>query len=217
MARRIIDSRLCPIFYIIVYLKQTKLLRQSDQFFVQCATPYKDIPRDTIRRWTKQVLKLSGVDTVRFKAHSTRATATSLADSRHFPIDTILKLVGWKSSSTFARYYKRPYMVDVKSRFCHAAVSLSKAIETSTRLDFSSSDMTFKIWFWPSHSGMGEMEFNNQTNLPEMFDWDSIDSMKEWEEQTPSPTFRTSVVLIPTSCLSLPWCLVCLCDIHVEV
>ena len=120
-----VDRRLCPVLYIKEYLKRTKLLRQSDQFFVQCAKPYKGVSRDTIRRWTKQVLKLSGVDTVRFKAHSTRAAATSLADSRHVPMDTILKFAGWKSSSTFARYYKRPIMADSESRFCHAVLTTS--------------------------------------------------------------------------------------------
>ena len=89
-----VDRRLCPVLYIKEYLKRTKLLRQSDQFFVQCTKPYKGVSRDTIRRWTKQVLRLSGVDTVRFKAHSTRAAATSLADFRHVPMDTILKFAG---------------------------------------------------------------------------------------------------------------------------
>ena len=91
-----VDRRFSTDLYIKEYLKRTKLLRQSDQFFVQCAKPYKGVSRDTVRRWTKQVLKLSGVDTVRFKAHSTEAAATSLADSRHVPMDTILKFSGWK-------------------------------------------------------------------------------------------------------------------------
>ena len=121
----LVDRRICPVLYIKEYLKRTKLLRQSDQFFVQCAKPYKGVSRDTIRRWTKQVLKLSGVDTVRFKAHLTRAAATSLADSRHVPMDTILKFAGWKSSCTFARYYKRPIMADTESCFCHAVLTTS--------------------------------------------------------------------------------------------
>ena len=116
---------LCPVLYIKEYLKRTKLKRQSDQFFVKCAKPYNGVSRDTIRRWTKQVLKLSGVDTVRFKAHSTRAAATSLADFRHVPMDTILKFAGWKSYSTFARYYKRPIMGDSESCFCHAVLTTS--------------------------------------------------------------------------------------------
>ena len=121
-----VDRRLCPVLYIKEYLKRIKLLRQSDQFFVQCAKPYKGVSRDTIRRWTKQVLRLSVVDTVRFKAHSTRAAATSLADFRHVPMDTILKFAGWKSSSTFARYYKRPLMADSESRFCHAVLTSTR-------------------------------------------------------------------------------------------
>ena len=94
-----VDRRLCPVLYIKEYLKRTKLLRQSDQFFVQCAKPYKDIPRDTVRRWTKQVLRLSGEDSVCFKAHSTRAAVSSLAEFRHVSMNTILKFVIWKSSS----------------------------------------------------------------------------------------------------------------------
>ncbi|GFR90576.1 tyrosine recombinase XerC [Elysia marginata] len=117
-----VDRRLCPVLYTKEYLKCTKPLRQSDQFFVQCNQLYKGVSKDTIiRRWTKQVLQLSGINTQRYKPHSTGAASTSLAHSRQVPIDIILKSAGWKSTCTFARYYKRPLLSGAESKFSGAA------------------------------------------------------------------------------------------------
>ena len=106
-----------------------------------------------------------------------------------------------------------PLLVYLCKGYLHINGALSKAIFTSTGLDLSSSnhvtDTTFRISFGPSHFEMGEMELNNKTNLPVMFDWDSIDSTRDWEGQKPSLTFRTSLMFVPS-------CLVCHCDIDVK-
>ena len=168
-----------------------------------------------ICRWTKQVLKLSGVDTVRFKAHSTRYAATSLADSQHIPMDTILKFA--ISSSPFARYYKLPIMADTENLFCYTVLTMyiNPLVYLFPRQSWHQQDLSFPLQImWQmrplkSHLGHPILEWGRWSLIiKQTYQWCLIG--------TSSLTFRTSIVLIPTSCLSLPVCLVCHCDIHVK-
>ena len=52
-------------------------------------------------------MKQAGIDTDRFKAHSTRSAGTSAAKGM-IPIETILSSGGWSSGNTFATFYDRP-------------------------------------------------------------------------------------------------------------
>jgi len=46
----------------------------------------------------------AGIDTRKFKPHSTRAASTSAAKIRSVPKEDILLSVGWKSGCTFVKY-----------------------------------------------------------------------------------------------------------------
>ena len=70
--------------------------------------PFKRVGRDTISRWLKLVLTDSGIDTSRFKPHSTRAANTSAASNASVSLDDILHTAGWSSESTFAKFYNKP-------------------------------------------------------------------------------------------------------------
>lgn len=110
-----VDRRICVITYLQQYLKRTKCYRSHDKhnkLFLSWRSPHHPVSRDTLRRWTKNVMDLAGIDTDCFKPHSTRAASTSAVDSMNVPIDTILKAVGWKGSSSFAKYYKKPVLKD---------------------------------------------------------------------------------------------------------
>ena len=52
-------------------------------------------------------MEASGVDTTKFKAHSTRSAATSKI-SYYKPTDEILKHIGWSGGSTFQTFYNKP-------------------------------------------------------------------------------------------------------------
>jgi hypothetical protein len=52
---------------------------------------------NTISRWIKNVLCLSGINTDIFKAHSTRSAATCAVFIAGIPIVDILKTDGWTS------------------------------------------------------------------------------------------------------------------------
>ena len=60
---------------------------------------------DTIRRWIVTVLGAAGIDTNVFKAHSTRAAATSKAASKNVPIETILAAGMWNRENTFTNIF----------------------------------------------------------------------------------------------------------------
>ena len=69
--------------------------------------PHRPVGMSTIGRWIKSVLALSGVDTTKFKPHSTRAAAVSKA-SQTITTDNMLAHIGWSSESTFRIFYNKP-------------------------------------------------------------------------------------------------------------
>ncbi|CAC5387480.1 unnamed protein product [Mytilus coruscus] len=77
------------------------------QLFITHSKPFKPVACRTIARWIKTVLKLTGIDTDMFKAHSTRAASTSAAFSAGMPINDILKAAGWSNESVFGRFYQK--------------------------------------------------------------------------------------------------------------
>ena len=74
------DETLCVVTTLKEYLTRTKSLRGSEGYlFISYHRPIKRVSRDTISRWVKLVLTDSGIDTSRFKPHSTGAASTSAA------------------------------------------------------------------------------------------------------------------------------------------
>ena len=110
------DSRLCVVTTLKEYISRTEPLRGSEsQLLVSYTKPHKAVSRDTIGRWVKTVLLSAGIDTKKFKPHSTRAAAVSAASNASVPLDEILKTAGWSSESTFGKFYNKPVLRE--SRF----------------------------------------------------------------------------------------------------
>ncbi len=102
------DRRWCIVTYLKQYLEKTKEIRGShSKLFISFNKPHNPVSKDTISRWIKHVLDLSGIDTSVFQAHSVRAAATSKARCKGLPLDVIMKAAGWSQTSTFSRYYKK--------------------------------------------------------------------------------------------------------------
>ena len=77
------DPKLCPLPTLKEYIQKTKPLRNSaKQLLISFIQPHKAMSRDTISRWTKDVLKLSGIDITTFTAHNTRAATASTANAK---------------------------------------------------------------------------------------------------------------------------------------
>ena len=53
-------------------------------------------------------MQFAGIDVNKFKPHSTRAASTSQAAKRGVPLDIIMKSAGWKSETTFTKFYHKP-------------------------------------------------------------------------------------------------------------
>ena len=103
------DDLLCVMGVLKAYLRETRTYRKKKRYlFLSYVRPHRVAGSQTISRWIKTTLKMAGVDTDIFKAHSTRAAACSAALSHGTPLEVIVKSAGWTKSTTFARYYNKP-------------------------------------------------------------------------------------------------------------
>ncbi len=103
------DDRLCCVKLLKEYIDRTSNIRLGeDRVFISFVKPHKAVHVDTIRRWITTIMALAGIDTNMYKPHSTRAAATSKANSKNVPIEHILQAAMWKSGSTFGRFYNKP-------------------------------------------------------------------------------------------------------------
>lgn len=102
------DALLCPVRTLKHYLRRTKLLRKGqDQMLLISRGPFTPASRDTIARWTKAVLKWSGIDTSRFAGHSTRGASTSKACKLGIDVNSLIRQASWKNADTFGRFYNK--------------------------------------------------------------------------------------------------------------
>ncbi|XP_013394424.1 uncharacterized protein LOC106161898 isoform X1 [Lingula anatina] len=103
------DRRLCVYTVMKEYLKRTKMLRDSkeNRLLISFRKPHKAVSKDTVARWIKVVLIRSGIDTVKYGAHSVRAATTSKAKLMDVPLADIMKHAGWSNKSTFTRFYDK--------------------------------------------------------------------------------------------------------------
>ena len=101
---------MCPLTVLKHYLARTKELRTpetSDQLLISYTAPHKPVAGDTIRRWIVLALKNAGINTDKYRAHSTRAAATTSALAHAAPVADILNTAGWASAGTFAKFYDK--------------------------------------------------------------------------------------------------------------
>ena len=97
-----------PVQTIWDYLLQrTPLAPQTDEFFLTHRRPYHPASKDTLARWIKEVLKLSGIDTSQNAAQSCRTASSSKAKMSGVPMEQILKCGQWKSTHTFVHSYDK--------------------------------------------------------------------------------------------------------------
>ncbi|KAK6190398.1 hypothetical protein SNE40_002278 [Patella caerulea] len=101
------DKSLCVVETLKEYLSKTESNRKGETKLLLSWATFKPISRDPLSRWTKLVLKDSGIDLKKFPAHSTRSASSSKALSKSVSIHTILNIIGCKSDNTFVRYYKK--------------------------------------------------------------------------------------------------------------
>ena len=109
------DSTLCPLKCLESYLNATsefRTLPECKKLFLSTLRPHRPVSKSTIARWLCDTITASGIDSTIFKAHSTRAASTSTAAQKQLPLNDILKMGDWTSSSTFQRFYYKPTIDD---------------------------------------------------------------------------------------------------------
>ena len=94
--------------YIDRTAEQAITLCNPKPVFVTSRKPFRKAKPGTIGHWIKDVLRMAGVDTEVFSAHSTRSASTSWAASKGVPINDILQAANWSSQTTFEQYYFHP-------------------------------------------------------------------------------------------------------------
>ena len=100
-------AKLCVVKTLKRYLKQTKNIRQDDQLLIAYIKPHRAISRDTLARWTLIILQKAGIDTQKYKGHSTRGATTSAARVLGVPLNAIIRHAGWRNISSFAKFYNK--------------------------------------------------------------------------------------------------------------
>ena len=90
------------------YLQRTYNVRGSEtRLFLTFRLLFHVASRNTLRRWTKDLLQAAGIDLTVFFSPPVRSAASSKA-AQKLPLSTILSTVSWSSESTFARFYRKP-------------------------------------------------------------------------------------------------------------
>ena len=100
-------KRLCVVRTITEYILRTEDHRVSSQLLLSFVSPFGAISRDTLSRWTLKVMKEAGVDTQKYRGHSTRGASASAACRLGVPLNLILKHASWKCADSFARFYNK--------------------------------------------------------------------------------------------------------------
>ena len=102
------NKKICVIRCLTKYLSRTLL---KTLFFIktllESAKPFRPVGSQTLSRWIKTILRMSGVRTDIFGAHSTRSASSSKAKLAGLSVDSVLESVGWSNEQTFARYYNK--------------------------------------------------------------------------------------------------------------
>jgi hypothetical protein len=75
--------------------------------FISMIAPFGSVTGNTVGRWINIFLKVSGINTTEFSAHSTQSAASSLAIAQELSTGTVLQANHCASQTTFSHFYNR--------------------------------------------------------------------------------------------------------------
>ncbi len=103
------NQKLCVVSILKDYIEKTRLIRNNEEYLLlSYVKPFKRVGTQTISRWLKDVLNLSGIDVSKYSAHSYRHATVSKAADKGCSVDLIFKYAGWtEKSKVFGRFYHR--------------------------------------------------------------------------------------------------------------
>ena len=100
------EAQTCLWRCLYAYLVRTEDIRHDTRLLVTMRAPHGHATRTTISRWMRCVLRKSGVNEQIYKAHSTRAAATSKAHM-FIPLQQVMAAADWATASTFRNHYQK--------------------------------------------------------------------------------------------------------------
>ncbi len=103
---RIKDSKVCVWACLVAYILRTRKVRKHSSLFLISKPPYTPATGATLSRWIRCILQDAGINSVLYKAHSTRSAAASKA-RKFVPLDKVLAAADWKGATVFEKYYCR--------------------------------------------------------------------------------------------------------------
>ncbi len=113
------DADLCIYKVITAYLQHTRDLRTvHSQLLISFQKPHLPIGRDTLAKWIRTVMAMSGINTTFYKPHTTRSASVSAASQANLPLTQILKMAGWSFSGTFSKFYHKPVVSTTEFADC---------------------------------------------------------------------------------------------------
>lgn len=110
--------QLCVGSTICHYINLTKSLRPKSEkrLILTTRKPYKPASTQTLSKWLKKVLDLSGIESNIFKGYSTLHAASSAAARAGLNIEIIRKTAGWSEKSlVFNKFYNKPLLKNASS------------------------------------------------------------------------------------------------------
>ena len=123
------DKCLCPVETLKAYEERTSSFRkdsQENRVFRSFIGKHGPVTSSTIARWLKSCLHKTGVDTSKFKAHSTRAAAATKAAMSGVTVEDIMKAADWSNEGVFQKfYYRLQQLVEFGSSVLAASASKS--------------------------------------------------------------------------------------------
>ena len=96
------DESICPVRAVVEYIKATEKIGKSENLIIS-------YHKHNIV-YVKQTLKAAGINPSLFIAHSTRHSSSSKTFMKGLPLTDIVKRGGWKSTSTFRKFYNLPIL-----------------------------------------------------------------------------------------------------------
>ena len=106
-----LDESICPVRTVVEYIKATEKFRKTQNLIISYYK-HDTVTTQTISRYVKQTLKSSGINTAIFTAHSTRHSSSSKRFMKGLSLSDIVKKGGWKSSSSFRKFYNFPIIAN---------------------------------------------------------------------------------------------------------
>ena len=94
--------------HVKFYLEATKEFRKDNRYLFLSWKTKRNVSRPTLARWLKIVLKLSGINTSQYSAHSYRGAGLSDAFYKGAPIHKIIEQGNWSDVNMFWSHYPAP-------------------------------------------------------------------------------------------------------------